>query len=559
MRTRHIDRLIRLCFYSLWILLNCWQAYHTELLADEAYYWKYAQDLSWGYFDHPPVVGVLIKYGYYFFSNELGVRILTILSGVVFFFLLEMLTRPRNLLLFYFSIASVGAFHLLGLFALPDMPLLLFCALFLYLYKQYLQQDNWGIAVLLAITTALMLLSKYHGILLIGFTLLAYPAIMKRVSFWGIVAISIGLFLPHVLWQYNNDFPSLKYHLQERSSAGYQLEYTLNYLLSVILMFSPATALVLGWHSLKNKPDNTFERTLRFFLAGTLIFFFLMTFKGRGEANWVAMALIPAIVLGYKHCEQQAWFKKFARNSFFITLIIVIGLRAYMVYDYLPNDKALTLMKSKLHGTKDWATSIAEKAAGKPVAFMNKYQYAAWYEFYTGDTAISLNNRMGRKSQYSIWPDEQQIQGNTVMIVPNYDVGAEEIPTTKGVMQYYYIDNFRSASRVMITPVVQEVYCKANGKANVRFKISHRGEPWDVTGNANMPPTVHAMTFKDGEFFSDKETGLTLSNAMLTDTVTYSAEFPAPEYAGEYELYLDVAVGWLPPGINGEQMTLTVE
>lgn len=544
----------------LWVVLSCWQAYHTELLADEAYYWKYAQDLSWGYFDHPPVVAALIKPGYLLFKNELGVRLLTILSGVAFFFLLELLVKPRNILLFYFSIASIGAFHFLGLFALPDMPLLLFCALFLYLYKQYLQRDEWIIAILLGITTTLLLLSKYHGILLIGFTIAANPALLKRKTFWGMTAISVLLFLPHVFWQFEHDLPSLKFHLQERSSAGYQVEYTLSYLLSIVLVFAPATGLVLGWHSVKNKPKDTFERTLRFFLAGTLIFFFLMTFKGRAEANWVAMALIPAIVLGYRHCEHQDWYKRFIPYSVVISLVLIAGLRAFIAYDFLPDNKALSLAKSKIHGTKQWAGKIAEQAAGRPVVFMNKYQYAAWYEFYTGNSAVSLNNRMGRKSQYNIWPDEQQMQGKTIMMVPNYHIeGLDSIQTDKGKFEYYYIENFRSATQVVVAPITDEITCKANGTAAVSFKLSHIGAPWDITANGNMPPVIHAMTFTDGKFFSDKSTDFTIENKMLTDTATYTATFPAPEYPGEYELYLDVAIGWLPPGINGSKIVLIVE
>ena len=66
----------RLIFYSCWILLGLLQAALTELQDDEAYYWVYGQYLDWGYFDHPPMIGLLVKAGYSLFVNELGVRLL---------------------------------------------------------------------------------------------------------------------------------------------------------------------------------------------------------------------------------------------------------------------------------------------------------------------------------------------------------------------------------------------------------------------------------------------------------------------------------------------------
>src|SRR5690606_7561301 len=113
------------------------------------------------------------------------------------------------------------------------MPLLLFSASFLYLYKRYLATDGWMVSLLLAANATLLLLSKYHGILLIGFIILSNPMLLKRKTFWLLALLSLNLFIPHIQWQVAHDFPSLKYHLYERSGGTYQFDFTLNYLLSV--------------------------------------------------------------------------------------------------------------------------------------------------------------------------------------------------------------------------------------------------------------------------------------------------------------------------------------
>ncbi len=45
-------------------------AANTELSNDEVYYWTYALQLQWNYFDHPPLVALLIR----FFTGNLAVQ-----------------------------------------------------------------------------------------------------------------------------------------------------------------------------------------------------------------------------------------------------------------------------------------------------------------------------------------------------------------------------------------------------------------------------------------------------------------------------------------------------
>lgn len=553
-------KILRYCFYLSWLLLSLLQANYTELLADEAYYWKYAQNLSWGYFDHPPMVAVFIKAGYGILHNELGVRLLFVFGSVGFLYLLELLTRPKRLALFYMSIASVGAFHFLGFLALPDLPLLLFSVLFLYLYRQYLQQTNLWTILSLSITTTLLLLSKYHGILVIGFTVLANPTLLKKRSFWLITIISTLLFLPHIQWQLQHHLPSLKYHLSERSSEPYHIEFTLNYLLSTLLMFSPIAGIVFAWQALKKRPGDIFSRTLFTLLAGTLVFFFIMSFKGRIEANWVAIALIPAVVSGYSICEEKMWFPRFMRYTFWVSLVLILILRIGLVADLLPDTPQFHLAKIKLHGTPAWAKDIEHKADGRPVVFMNKYQYAAWYEYYTGQPAISLNNRMGRKNQYNIWDDEYRLQGKDIMLIPNYYIpGMDSIVTAKGTFQYYFINNFRSSSPVQIIPQLKEVIARPGEEIEVGFNIQIPEKYQDKMNiNQEYRPSIHALIFKDGKRVSDLPTGMYIQDNMFNSNEVYTVKVPVPQATGSYQLYLDISMGNLPPSINGKKITLEV-
>ncbi|WP_315819032.1 hypothetical protein [Paraflavitalea speifideaquila] len=80
--------------------MNLIQAGYTELFDDEAYYWVYAQFPDWGYFDHPPLIALLIKAGYSIFPNELGVRFFIVLLNTATIFITRQLL-PKKMTTFF--------------------------------------------------------------------------------------------------------------------------------------------------------------------------------------------------------------------------------------------------------------------------------------------------------------------------------------------------------------------------------------------------------------------------------------------------------------------------
>src|SRR6185436_664583 len=104
----------RLLFFGLWLLLGLIQSGLTEMQDDEAYYWVYSRYLDWGYFDHPPMIAVLIKMGYAIFPNELGVRLFPLLLNVFSLVIIEKLIDKKNPLLFYAIALSMAVISLMG-------------------------------------------------------------------------------------------------------------------------------------------------------------------------------------------------------------------------------------------------------------------------------------------------------------------------------------------------------------------------------------------------------------------------------------------------------------
>src|SRR6201986_2212401 len=55
----------------------------TPITFDEAYYWTWSKHLAGGYYDHPPMVAIVIRLGTMFAGDtELGVRLVSILLAL---------------------------------------------------------------------------------------------------------------------------------------------------------------------------------------------------------------------------------------------------------------------------------------------------------------------------------------------------------------------------------------------------------------------------------------------------------------------------------------------
>ena len=74
-----------LILLAAWFIINMIQAICMEIMSDEAYYGLYAANLDWGYYDHPPMVALLIRISSFIFSGNLSIRFMTVILQVAAF------------------------------------------------------------------------------------------------------------------------------------------------------------------------------------------------------------------------------------------------------------------------------------------------------------------------------------------------------------------------------------------------------------------------------------------------------------------------------------------
>lgn len=430
--------------FAIILTVNILQSVFSPLLNDEAYYWLYAQHPAWGYLDHPPMVALLIIIGKTILPGEIGVRLLGAVMGSFTFLLLYKLIESETEKPIDFRLAALLLFsslflNLYSFLAIPDTPMLFFAVLFLYTYRRYINSDTYINALALGVVTALLLYSKYHGVLLVSFTLISNPKVFLKPSFYCILLVALVLYSPHLYWQFQNDFPTIRFQFFQRAGV-FKADHVFSYLGEQAAVTGPLALLIF---SILYKPKNQFQKTLKYNVIGIFCFFLLSSFKEMINVHWTAIAFPAMICLAYLYLEGVK-SKKFVTGILIVNLAAVLFLRINFAGNFLPlsnfNDKNPELM----------ASTLGVKAKGHPLVFENMYNEPSYYMFYGHNDAFAVNDISYKKTQFNYLPQlEAQFQGKTVSLVTTGPINntSEAIKIPKG-KQYFVtvVPNFSSYS-----------------------------------------------------------------------------------------------------------------
>lgn len=552
-------------FLFLWGLLNIISAYYTGLANDEAYYWMFSKHLDWGYLDHPPMVAVIIWFGQLFFDNNLGVRFFNIVLNLASLYLLWDVCKSygRDLLLFIALYVGIITFHVYSFIIVPDSPLLAACVLYLWVLQKYLKSDSVYNSILLVLAISFMIYSKYHGFLMLLFTIIALPKLLLKKSFWLICLGSTLLFLPHLIWEFNNDWPTYQYHFLGRGNLSYTFRFTSNYFLGLLMITGPLLGFILWYAFFKTRAENKWERVLKFNVLGFVLFFFLASFRSKIEPNWNSPVLIPLFILSYKYLAHQQKLKKWAISIGGVSLVLALFLRVYVANDSLYSKLSPSIsLKNEFHYWKKWASEIKNISEGKPVVFIDTYQQASKYAYYIREPSYSYNSVYYRKNQYDLWNVENELQNKDVVVFtkrPRDDF--QSIPTALGDYYFKEIDNYRSYSKVGIVLSDKNLELSLGENKLLTIELTNHFQfPVTFRENLELPTSIvisvfqHKKLIEQQQFPINELSGPLLPGKSMKDQLL----FEAPDKPGDYYLFISLKSGSMDPGINSQKIELKI-
>ena len=385
-------------------ILNIVQGSTTELLPDEAYYWVYSQYMSWGFFDHPPFVAVWVTISDFLFTDELGVRFFSSISFSLLIYLvwitIDHPLKKKFTWLFIVLVFSTALLNVYGFITTPDTPLLFFFALFLWSYKEYLTKRNTVSYLLLSLAITGMMYSKYQGILIVLFIFLSNWKLAKDYKIWLVCLGALVLYIPHIHWQYVNDFPSVRYHLYERASvATYKFEYTLMHFVNAIAILGFTFIIMYKAFFKGIKSNDLFHKGLNYIISGFFIFFLVASFRGHVQAQWIAPIMLPLILITFNYLVENNTQLKLFNYLAIANISIILFVRIIIA------NEGIIPVKLDFHGNKQWTLKVKEFTKGSDKLFINSFQNASIYWFYTKEKTHYQKNYLGRKNQYGFIPN----------------------------------------------------------------------------------------------------------------------------------------------------------
>lgn len=554
-----------------WLLLllgvNLIQAAFTELGDDEAYYWMYAQYPAMGYFDHPPMVAWCIKLGTLLTDTQLGVRLLGVLLTSIAFWILGQLMeekyREKFLPVFFLAWLSAPLLHFYGFVITPDAPLIFFAAAFLWVWKQFLEQRSIMISLLLGLVMAGLLYSKFHGVLLILFSLVANWRLLFKWHYWLACVFGGVLFLPHLWWQYSHDFPAVYYHFYWRATA-FDWQHIVKYVTELPLVQGPVLFIPVLVYLWKYRSaawmKNAFLRSLGFCVGGIILFFFITSFRSRIEAHWTLLCGLPALLLlPHAWAHYSVNVRRWLKRGFAVSVALLGVVRVCLVVDVLP-------VRTEFHRTDEEVKQLEQACGSLPMVYLNSYKKPAKTGFYTRHQVIAVNEISYRFNQYDLWMLDTALHLKQVALLDkrNRNSTATDSLVVAAFGEKWYIhrlDTFETYQKIHI--MLPRVFEPVKAGSVLRLPVTvYNSYPYPVRFNHPSIPVSYEAIFL--HFKTLKE----VTSARIPDmpevlyageTRTCLLEVDLPSQKETYNLGIGIKAGVLGPMFNSNMTLVTTQ
>ena len=357
---------VALLLIALITLLRVWMASQVGLGDVEAYYWTWSRALSPGYYDHGPVVALLIWLGTSLAGHTpLGVRLPFILLSALTLWLAGYLAaRAAGTwtagLWAVVCLLAMPVFVVAGGAANPDVPFLALVACFTAVMLAEISLPRMALAGLLV---GLAFCTKYFGLLLVVPLLYAAWSTPRR---WWALPLALGSALagasPVVLWNVSHQWASVTYHLASRHTrtpgpslenlgklVGGQVGYV-----SPLALLGLAAAAVYLWRRRDEPPSRVLLLTSApLLLAGYL----LIAVVPSAEPHWPVAGYLPLVmVLG---TLLPTWIQRSRRVRVLTWIALAFsGVVALAFHLHLLTDLGLRLMPPSYNARYDLSNEL---------------------------------------------------------------------------------------------------------------------------------------------------------------------------------------------------------
>jgi 4-amino-4-deoxy-L-arabinose transferase-like glycosyltransferase len=380
------------------IALRLAAAAMLPLSADEAYYWLWSRHLAAGYYDHPPAIAFVIRFGTWLLGDtELGVR----LGGVLFSILATWFVwRTGQLILKDDGRAALAAllFNLtlmIGvemLAATPDTLSVSATAGFLFFLAKVEQTGDgrWWLGV--GVKGGLGLLAKYSGFF-IGLGALVWLLASPRArSFlrtpwpWAGALVALIIFLPNLWWQSTHHWMTFAFQFGRVTGGHLTGRYLLEFIGAQLGLATPFILILMIWGGVRAGQRDDPRFLLLCLTLPALVYFLIHALHDRVQGNWPAflypmLAILAADAFGR---DGKRWASRWTSHLAMPVAALVLAaayLQASTGLLPLRGDPLARLLGVGMRDTAMQLQLIKERN-GASAILASDYEMTAWLRFY---------------------------------------------------------------------------------------------------------------------------------------------------------------------------------
>jgi len=426
-----------------------------EVTPQEAYYWNYAQHLSPGYLDHPPLVAATIYTGEALFGhNAWGTRFGAFVYGLLFIFIFYRYARLQvgqtsavlacafALLLPYFFLGA-------GFLITPDAPLSLAWVMALYFFYRALVNNEARAWYGVGLAMGIGMLSKYTIALLAPAALLfviidpqSRRQLLRKEPYLAVI-IALLIFSPVIYWNATNDWASFAFQSSDRFDAAPQF-FLDKMLTNILAIVTPLPLLALPYLFTANAAgkdeslQSPFNPRLRLFIGSFLLVpmsvFAWNALENEPRHNWTGplwIALLPMLAWLVVNAGTLRWrgiallLRTFTIPLLF-TLTCIYAVLLHFISIGLPGVDFPRGTANQL-GWPEVARNVLaiqkqlpENAGRIAVTGMDKYFISSKLSYYGTEEFLGGNNKLqvtGNHLMFAYWNPAAKLKGYTLIML----------------------------------------------------------------------------------------------------------------------------------------------
>ncbi len=342
-----------LSLHQRWLLLafmvlKLALVWFVPLTGDEAYFIVWGQDLSLGYYDHPPAVGWLLYLLSGIADNIVVYRSFAFFAAIAISYLLYQTLRlhpnVEQITAFYVAMAFlVSPISLMFVVTANDTVLVFFSVLGFFYYAKTLAQPTIINALLAGLFLGLAFLSKYFAVFML-FGLFAYSLIYIKQYGWKLISVMVLIVLlfvaENLYFNATHCWNNILFNFFSRTTqSAFNIGNVLGYLAMIIALLSPLGLYYLV-QQIRTGQGLTLSPVMRQVLFASLpllLILLLVSFTNPVGLHWPLLAVTLLYVL-YALLPPQKLARLYLFNGYSsliigIVLLVALGFVNQLIPD----------------------------------------------------------------------------------------------------------------------------------------------------------------------------------------------------------------------------------